>query len=296
MFRIVLYILLFYMITQFSAVGRRQKKNQRLIQVIQTVRHPEEFFNGIDNFVATIRDIEFENKAKIIKLWGMTYNRMYDGFEETLNDISLWSLMRRSKVGYDIQANEDSFFYLLLAIPNMLWADDRADLRDLIEKKIADADGSLDGQLTLALHNEFNKFYDNVDDKGLAFYEKVIAGEYGEYRYSKSLIGLYKDLITCMSAQIYSDNGETDKFEECRPIIAKFMMSGVGDRWIRNLSLPIELPADSAGIIDAEDEVTEETEETEEKPAAEELKPQDIEDIIVNGQYTDHIENKGIKE
>ena len=268
LFNVLIYVLVLYMFFSFMTVKKRTKKNQKLISVISSVRHPEEFYVDIEDLINETagKDPEMEHKARIVKLWGMTYNKNYFKFEETLNEINLNALVRNIKGHSDIQANEDSFFYFMLAVPNMLAADGQKELRELVDAKLKEAESILDKQLITALYENFNKFYDETDDKGVAFYEDVLAGEYAGYYYSKSLIGLYKDLVTCMLAQVYVDNGETEKYEEVKADVERFMKSGVGERWIRNLNLPVKLPVyDEDGYL-VEEEEKEETADTAEVP------------------------------
>ena len=113
---------------------------------------------------------------------------------------------------------------------------------------------------TLSKENE--KFYKNEDDLGKSFYEKVLNGEYSEYKYSKQLIGLYKNIISAMLAAIYKKEDNTEKFKEILLDVREFAKTPLGDRWIKELGLDADINQEEP-VEDTEDDTKEENEDKE---------------------------------
>lgn len=186
-------------------------------------------------------------------LWGISYHKQYEKFRDMLASIDMNPLIENKKNGLSIDLNEDSFFYMYLGIPNILYQDKQDELRDLLKEKMQEFDEKLTGQLVREISLEINKYYTNEDDRGLAFYEKVLDGNYGQYTYSKTMIGLYKSIVNAMAARIYLDNGETEKYQAAEGMVKDFDESGVGHRWLQSLDIHFATPSEDGPDQNAED-------------------------------------------
>jgi hypothetical protein len=238
---ILLYAVMVYMIFNIYKTSKLQKKRQQLIQCVNNIKEKDAFFAQIDEVINNNQqDPSMVNKARVIKLWGEAYHSSYENFEETLNSIDLNSLTQIKKDKVSIGPNEDSFFYLYLGIPNILYRDEREDLIAKMQEKMDPMKETLSSQLVYAISVEINKFYQKEGDLGLAFYEKLLNGDYGEYTYGKSMIGLYKSIANATAARIYLDQGDTEKYQQAEGLLKDFNLSGVGHRWLETLH--IELP------------------------------------------------------
>ena len=268
---ILMYILMIYLMFRMFGLSKRNKKNQELVRMVNTIEDPDNFFDNCDEYINTIQDTVFENKARIIKMFGMVYHHRYDGFEEVLDDVDIDALFN-PKDG-TIKENEDSFFYMYLAIPNLLYAAGDDERREMLRRKMEPYAERLRTQLCCAISENCEKYYTGTDDRGEAFYRKVIDGEYGGFSYSKSLIGLYKMICNAMLIKIYGERG--DDTEEFKELNLAFAGTGIGKRWMRAIGLEIpvietETEEDETEPLveetEAEIDVPKETMETETEP------------------------------
>ena len=118
---------------------------------------------------------------------------------------------------------------------------------DKFEKITVREDSGVDilkNQLVRVEAEAINQFYEKEGDQGLAFYESLLAGDYSQYQYSKSLIGLYKNIANATAAVIYKENDQTEKYEECKPMLENFAKSGIGERWMKQLGLEVSAPVE----------------------------------------------------
>lgn len=244
-FTILLYAVMIYMVFNIIKNSKTQKKRQQLIDCVNSVKEKDVFFEKVEAVINNnTENPSMANKARVIKLWGEAFHSEYDSFQETLDSIDVQALTVTTKRGVSIDRNEDSFFYLYLGIPNILYRDEKMDLLDLLNEKMQGMKDTLSDELVCAISVEITKFYKNEGDRGLAFYEKILNGDYGEFRYSKSMIGLYKSIANATAARIYLDNGETDKYQGTEGLLKDFNLSGVGQRWLKTLH--IELPEEKS--------------------------------------------------
>ena len=127
-------------------------------------------------------------------------------------------------------------------------------------------DDKLQGQLVREISLNIDKYYAGTEDKGLSFYEKVLNGDYGEYTYSRTMIGIYKSIVNAMAAELYKENGRDDKYQEAEEMLKDFYQTGVGKRWINGLGLQVEEENDTieADAETAAEEIKENAPEAEE--------------------------------
>lgn len=273
---IVLYALIIYMIIRIIMMNKIQKKNKQLIDIIQHVDEEDYFFEHCDALIASLEEKEYVAKVYVIKLWGICYHERWDEFEATLDEIILEDMIKESKNKVSIETNEDSFFYLYLAIPDMLYNASRQEERNLLREKMNFVHEKLDGQLCLAISEANDLYFEKKEDQGLAFYEKVLNGDYGEYWYSKSLIGLYKAMVGTMAATLYKEKGEEEKYQDVLPFVKEFYGTGIGKRWMKGLNIDTTALEEPEEEEDKEEVFEVETKE-EEKEKAEDQSEQETE-------------------
>ena len=262
---ILLYVLVIYMVFNILRNSKAQKRRQVLIECVNSIKEKDVFFEKVNAIIAgSSEDTNLLNKAYVIKLWGMAYHSEYEEFDATLELLNVDALLTTKKNGQvSIGQNEDSFFYLYLGIPNILYRDHREDLLDHMIEKMQGVNSVLSSQLVYALSVEVNKFYQKEEDLGLAFYQKLLEGNYAEYSYAKSMIGLYKSIANATAARIYLDQNDSAKYQDCEGLLKDFNLSGVGKRWLETLNI----------VLPEENPVPETTEEnSEETPAGDEDK------------------------
>lgn len=263
---IAMYIAMAYLVIKMFISSKRNGKNKMIIDAVRLINEKEVFFNRVDQLISTVNDPEFANKGRVLKLWGCAYHQDFSEFDSTLQDLDIDSLIEDKKGVKSIDTNEDSFFYLYLAIPNVLHHVGRDDLRTTMHAKLQPYEELLGNQLTKALSDQFDKYYDSVDDRGQTFFEKLLEGDYEGYIYSRTMIGIYKNLANATLYKIYQDQAKFDQLEDMKPMLEKFAETGVGKRWIQSLDITLdsttEEPAKTEVVEDKKDSSEESLSET----------------------------------
>ena len=273
LFNILLYAIMIFMIVRIFVTNKIVKKNRRIIDLLGTIEDEELFFTTADDIIATINDPCYENKTRVIRLWGLVYHNRLDEFGDALNEIEIEKLFAVKKGAVSIEHTEDSFFYLLLSIPNLLYGKRNKECRTLIDEKVSAYSTELENQLTYGIYKNCNLFYDGKEDLGEKFFRDVDQGNYPGYKYSKQLIGLYKNICDTMLAKILSDRGEDTT--ELMEFIVPFAERSVGNRWVRSIGLNL-WPAYSDEYKDPSEDGPEEMTE-DDVPAIEAPKEEDYE-------------------
>ncbi len=267
LFNIILYILMFYSIYRLFTASRRNSKGKELISIVSNVNHKEEFMEQIDELISTCGDPVYENKARVIKLWGQAYHKDYADFASTAESLMVNELIQVNKKGEQtITENEDSFFYLCLGIPNLLYANDAMDCVKILQDKIKPFEEELSDQLVAALGNANCDFCEKQNDQGVGFFQKLLEGDYAEYKYSKGLIGLYKMIANAMLAKYYENEGTLAEHPETKDLLDQFAKTGLGERWMKAIDLKAaaETEEGESSDTDEPEEPVEETAPTEE--------------------------------
>lgn len=258
LFQILMYVLMIYMIYRMLSTTKTVNRRRSVISVIQKIENRDEFMKAADDLIATANNPGIEAKTRVIRIWGEIFHKEFDNIEKELEELNLDPLFIDRKGVINIEADEDTFFYFLLAIPNMLYGNDQNELRLKFEEKTKLYESKLEGQLIKAVADNCNLYYDGKDDLGEAFFKNVDEGEYPGFRYSKQMIGIYKNICDTMLCRILADRGEEN--ESYTMYTKEFAKTGVGNRFIRMLKLDIK----------PDEEETEDAEVTEEAEAAEE--------------------------
>ena len=235
-----MYFAIAYLVIKMFISSKRNGKNKMIIDAVRLINEKEMFFNRVDQLISTVNDPEFANKGRVLKLWGCAYHQDFSEFDSTLQELDIDSLIEDKKGVKSIDTNEDSFFYLYLAIPNVLHHVGRDDLRTTMHAKLQPYEEILGNQLSKALSDQFDKYYDSVDDRGQAFFEKLLEGDYEGYIYSRTMIGIYKNLANATLYKIYQDQAKFDQLEDMKPMLEKFAETGVGKRWIQSLDITLD--------------------------------------------------------
>ncbi len=250
---LILFAFMIVMILRVVKLYGRQKKNQKILDLLDLVHEPDKFFPAAETYVATQKDSEFRAKGYVMKLWGDTLYEKDEDFRKDLEALDLSVLigdLSRKESGYDL--NEDSFFYLYMAIPNRLYYRKNSELMNLLEVKMETVSDQLSDTLLLAMHQAAMKLYENKDDCGKEFFRKVLDGDYGGYRYSRNMIGIYKNCITIMLARIYQNEGNQEGFDSLADDMKAFSEKRLGERWLKELD--VKLPEESEAKSEEETE------------------------------------------
>lgn len=232
MLSILLWAVVIFMFVKLMIQSKRQKKNKQLIDCVRAIKKKDLFFEYTNQMIENIHDVQFETKARVIKLWGICYHQCYDEFTECLNAIDMNHLFLEKKGTLSIDLNEDSFFYMYLEIPNILHRDGKTEYAQDLLKHLESISDKMEHELVKEIGRNVNMYYNNEGDLGLSFYERVLNGDYEDYTYSKTMIGLYKSIVGVMAAKIYHDQNNNEKYSELESLVESFDQSGVGHRWL----------------------------------------------------------------
>lgn len=234
MSKIFLIALIAMIIFQVMGIRMQSKRSSHLTTLMDNINKEDTFFELAGKAEIEEKDAEYLQKCRVIRLWADAFYNKEDDFKNTLDKIDLSVLTGKDG---NVSLNEDAFFYLYLIIPHFLYTEKRNEQINLLNDKLKDV--KADGTLIYALAKENVKFYKNEDDLGKTFYEKVIEGDYADYKYSKQLIGLYKDIISSMLLAIYKKEENTNKYNDTLPVVREFAKSPLGDRWVKELGLDV---------------------------------------------------------
>lgn len=269
LFNILLYVVMIYMIFRMFSMNKGVNRRRKIIFVVNQIQDEAKFYEAADELISSEEDEVIKNKTRIIRLWGTVYHKNLDHFEEDLNEIDLEPLFIDKKGVVTIETDEDSFFYLLLTMPNMLYGLGRDDLRSKVFEKVSQYEDRLNNKLIMAIAEHCNLFYDGKDDLGEEFFRNIDQGEYPGYMYSKQLIGIYKNICDTMLCRILSDRNED--YSEFEIYAESFAKTGVGKRWIEVLGLNIKAPdTDENNDYETFEETEDVPQEIEEAPVSEE--------------------------
>lgn len=228
-----------YMLYNIFMLSKRNNKNRRLIALFDYFDNEDVFFKTCDEFINGINDEEFKVKGYILKLWGACFYQHYDMIDDILHNIDINKFVYKKGKIDGLEINEDSIFYLCIACNNILYANGNMEqlnkLHDFV-KLYADA---LKDQLPYAIGEQAYRYYNDIDDKGKTFFVKVLNGEYSEYRYSKQLILLFKNICTTHLARIYLDEDDKEGYQSLLNDLQEFNKSKLGKRYIQELKIEL---------------------------------------------------------
>lgn len=267
---ILLLIFLGYMIYNIYKMQKQSKKQKQLLSILDLIPQEEAFFKAADEFIETNDDPIYVAKISVLRLWGDVFYERQEEYYTHLEDLNIDVLMEGDRkndtflykiVSSGIQnkgfsANEDSFFYLYMAIPNRLWSKKLFAMRKKLDEKLEPYAEGNEGTLLKRLYDENKKFYDKSEDCGKGFMQDLQEGNYSGYQYNKQLIGLYKQCEEALLACIVRDEGDYEAYEEMKGDLKTFSSSRLGERWLKECG--IEIKDEEEESDDTEEENTEE--------------------------------------
>ena len=192
LFNIILIGITAFMFYRIIMLWGRSKYNKKMLAILDQIDDKDAFFKAADAFINEEKDAEYVQKVSVLRLWGDTFYERDEEFKAHLEELNIDTLLNPTGKKQTKGANEDSFFYLYVAIPNRLHYRKRKDLRRLLDEKLAPSAEANQDLLLREIYDQNKKFYDGTEDRGIEFMKKLMDGEYSGYAYSKQLIGLYK--------------------------------------------------------------------------------------------------------
>ncbi len=225
-----------YLIVKMVHMAKRNTRNKRMLAVLDKFHDEQAFYQAADAFLNSEKDNEYSSKTRILRLWADIRYEHDEEFFKDLEALDLTPIVNEKT----IQLNEDSLFYMFLAIPNRLYYRKRMDLLEPLDDKLKEIDEKTASLLVRKISEENRKYYNHIGDLGKEFYTKVLIGDYGQYFYSKHLIAMYKRIVATMLARIALDEGNQEEFNAQLSFLEVFETSPLGERWL--MELGIELP------------------------------------------------------
>lgn len=237
----VMMVLLAYMVIRTIRLSMKNKKNNRLLKILGEINQEEQFFKDADQVISTDTDKEFAAKIEVLRLFGDAYYRKEAAFRQHLATLNVDTLMHpQNGKSHGFSENEDSFFYLYTAIPNSLYSSGRNDLRRLLDEKMEPYREENADTLLVHMHDSFAQYYEKQGDLGRKFCQDVLNGDYGQFRYNKQLIGLYKDMMITMLCRIALDENNAEEAASWKESLKNFSETRLGARWMKELNVSLE--------------------------------------------------------
>jgi hypothetical protein len=238
---VFLIVLTLFFASKILKLSGRTKENKKMLKILDSFDDRDTFFSSADEFISTEKNQEFVNKVAVLRLWGDAYYERDEEFRTHLQEVNIDGLLNPDGKNRGYEMNEDSFFYLYLAIPNRLYYRKRDDLRALLCQRMEAYDGINENALLRQIALENRKFYDRKDDFGKRFINSLLEGEYGGFKYSKQLIGLYKHCEEGILAVILKEEGDEEGCEECMNNLSDFAKNTrLGKRWTKELGIELK--------------------------------------------------------
>ncbi|MBQ9326968.1 MAG: hypothetical protein IJ225_00335 [Solobacterium sp.] len=253
-------VYMFYRVFKLSARG---KLNRAMLAILDQIDERDTFFEQADAFIAEQKDAEYVQKVSVLRLWGDTFYARDAEFKEHLEALNIDLLLNPDGKNKGYDPNEDSFFYLYCAIPNRLYYRKADGLRELLDEKLSAYADTNKFTLLRRIYEENRKFYSRTEDSGKTFITSLLEGDYGGFKYSKQLIGLYKHCEEAILAVLYQEEGNTEEYDNCIQDLKDFgTNTRLGKRWLSELG--ISLPVEESETDEEEEAVTEEETKEEE--------------------------------
>ena len=287
---LLLYIVIIVMLFKTFAMRKQNKKMNKIIDLIKMLEEKDAYFTRADECIATAASEEEKTKFIVLKLWGLSYHKMYSEFLGLLEQLDITTLVPNQNDPH----NDDSFFYLVLAIPNILQANNRWDeIKALQDKILANLD-LFKNRLDYQIGQYCLQYYKNEGDKGFAFFEKIMDGEYEGLRYDKQLIGLYKQTVAVMLLKQYEERDDMEHYDEMKCMCENYRQTRIGEMWLNNMGIILGDGPDSIPDVQSNDNKTEDSVvEIEQKTNEEEVR--DLADGIESGSSFGSVDEENDK-
>lgn len=226
---VLLAALLLFMFIRTWKLFARSRKNKAMLEILALLDTESAFYPAANAYIASEKSAEFRTKVEVLRLFADAYYKKDTDFLSHLESLNPAFLLTGSR-GLE---NEDSFFYLYLAIPNRLWYNGRMDLNAALTEKLQPLAATMQTTLLFAMNKANQLYYDKQEDGGKAFDEAVLNGEYGHYRYSRQLISLYKYMVRTVLVRLAKDRDDMEAIRLHAQSFHDFHQSRLGARWLK---------------------------------------------------------------
>lgn len=224
----LLVVIMIYTFVKNIQLFKRFKHNKEYIECYKGLLNGEENISErISNFINNEQTAEFKQKGHILKL-NDNLNNDVDYKEELDNlDIKPLYMVKGKFNNNQLSLNSDSFVWLLLDVVKAN-AKNKKDVINTIKDKLEEnkeLENRLEYRAIIATINLFDKTEDT-------FFNDLLEGNYLDYAYDKSMIGIYKEFA--MGALAYK---KETLDEYCEEALKEFAGSLIGKYYLKDLDL-----------------------------------------------------------
>lgn len=237
LFSYIMWALVIYFMIRIILLSQKNGKTKGLIEVIRFVDDENQFNDRIIALEDQFRDknVEFFQKTQVLKLWGAANHGRTTSFSSVLEKLQLEKLIQHNK-GTSIGENEDSFFYLYISIPNILYGQNQLELMEKLFQKLSSISEQLSSEMVVQLGLQAKKYYQGQEDFGKSFYQSILEGDYETLTYSKNMISVYKSVCSSLLAKIAQEENDIEGLKAQMETVNHFNTLGVGQRFLNHLS------------------------------------------------------------
>lgn len=237
LFSYIMWALVIYFMIRIILLSQKNGKTKGLIEVIRFVDDENQFNDRIIALEDQFRDknVEFFQKTQVLKLWGAANHGRITSFSSVLEKLQPEKLIQHNK-GTSIGENEDSFFYLYISIPNILYGQNQLELMEELFQKLSSISEQLSSEMVVQLGLQAKKYYQGQEDFGKSFYQSILEGDYETLTYSKNMISVYKSVCSSLLAKIAQEENDIEGLKAQMETVNHFNTLGVGQRFLNHLS------------------------------------------------------------
>ncbi|MBR3227606.1 MAG: hypothetical protein IKF68_03580 [Erysipelotrichaceae bacterium] len=256
----IMMLLVIFMLFSNMRKAKAMRKDERYISCYTAVlRDEEKAAEELEAYVNEETDPELLNKSLIVKV----YTDILSGKDphETIEKIDLSDvfLVKGEYVPEKVSRNSDAFVWLLLDLSKAR-SESMIDVMDKLYEKISAYEDRLGNHVEyLVLKATYNALLEK-DLDGIRFLNKLLTGEYADYVYDKSLVGVFKKV----AAAILIYTGEPIS-EEDEMLLNSFVETQVGHKFLTNLGIADKYMKKEEAVeetVTEEEEIKETAEET----------------------------------
>lgn len=207
---LLLVVVLAVMIFKNIKLAKRAKHTKKYIACSDGIFNDEDCaLSRIDDYIETDDSVEFQNKARVLKI----YQELRQGMSprETISQIDLHETIY-TKEKFDVQKfefNSDTYFWLILDLVKLFKSQynyEVDNLKAVLDKYHEDIKTDIAVELFYQIYNNLK----DEENKDVTFFKNLVAGEYVGYTYDKRLIGFYKKVASSMLAYLNEELSEED--------------------------------------------------------------------------------------
>ena len=256
----IMMLLVIFMLFSNMRKAKAMRKDERYISCYTAVlRDEEKAVEELEKYVNEETDPELLNKSLIVKV----YTDILSGKDphETVEKIDLTDvfLVKGEYVPEKVSRNSDAFVWLLLDLSKAR-SESMIDVMDKLYEKVSAYEDRLGSHVEyLVFKATYNALLEK-DLDGIRFLNKLLTGEYADYVYDKSLVGVFKKV----AAAILIYTGEPIS-EEDEMLLNSFVETQVGHKFLTNLGIADKYMKKEEAVeetVTEEEEIKETAEET----------------------------------